>query len=91
MMASVRGGCPGSGGGGVGWMGCRGLARLRRRMVGPGWARPGWAVPGGFLGVKDGLRGAVVVSWRPADGDGGRVRGAQWVSGRLGHARHGNG
>ena len=41
--------------------------------------------------VRDGLRGAVVVSWRPADGDGGRVRGAEWVSGRLGHARHGNG
>ena len=33
-------------------MGCRGLARLRRRMVGPGWARPGWAVPGGFLGER---------------------------------------
>ena len=41
--------------------------------------------------VRDGLSGAVVVSWRPADGDGGRVRRAQWVSGRLGHARHGNG
>ena len=41
--------------------------------------------------VRDGLRGAVVVSWRPVDGDGGRVRGAEWVSGRLGHARHGNG
>ena len=27
--------------GGGGWMGCRGLACLRRRMVGPGWARPG--------------------------------------------------
>ena len=26
--------------------------------------------------VRDGARGAVVVSWRPADGDGGRVRGA---------------
>ena len=44
MVAGVRGGCPGSGG--VGWMGCRGLARLRRRMVGPGWARPG------FLGER---------------------------------------
>ena len=41
--------------------------------------------------VRDGPRGAVVVSWRPADGDGGRVRGVEWVSGRLGHARHGNG
>ena len=38
--------------GGVGWMGCRGLAPLRRWMVGPGWARPDWAVPGGFLGVR---------------------------------------
>ena len=45
-----EGGCPGSGG--VGWMGCRGLARLRRWMVGPGLARPDWAVPGGFLGVR---------------------------------------
>ena len=50
MVAGVRGGCPGSGG--VGWMGCWGLARLRQRMVGPGWARPGWAVPGGFLGER---------------------------------------
>ena len=33
-------------------MGCRGLARLRRRMVGAGWARPGWAVRGGFLGER---------------------------------------
>ena len=48
MVAGVRGGCPGSGG--AGWMGCRGLARLRRRMVGRGRARLGWAVPGGFLG-----------------------------------------
>ena len=49
MVAGARGGFPWSGGG-VGWMGCRGVARLRRRMVGPGWARPGWDVPGGFLG-----------------------------------------
>ena len=41
--------------------------------------------------LRDGLRGAVVVSWRPADGNGGRVRGAEWFSGLLGHARHGNG
>ena len=50
MVAGVRGGCPGPGG--VGWMGCRDLARLRRCMVGPGWARPGWAMPGGFLGER---------------------------------------
>ena len=47
MVAGVRGGCHGSGW--VGWMGCQGLARLRRRMVGPGWARPGSAVPDGLL------------------------------------------
>ena len=51
MVAGVRRGCPGSGGG-VGWMGCRGLARLRRCMVGPGGARRDWAVPGGFLGER---------------------------------------
>ena len=38
-----------------------------------------------------GLWGALVVSWRPADGDGGRVWGVESVSGRLGYARHGNG
>ena len=41
--------------------------------------------------VRARLWRAVVMSWRPADGNGGRVRGAEWVSGRLGHARHGNG
>ena len=41
--------------------------------------------------VGEGLWGAGVMSWRPVDGGGGRVRGAEWVSGRLGHARHGNG
>ena len=50
MVAGVRGAAPGPGV--VSWMGCRGLARLRRRMVGPGWARPDWAVPGGFLGER---------------------------------------
>ena len=50
MVAGVRGAAPGPGG--VGWMGCRGLARLRRWMVGPGWVRPDWAVPGGFLGAR---------------------------------------
>ena len=50
MVAGVRGGCHWSRG--VGLNGCWGRARLRRRMVGPGWARPGWAVPGGFLGER---------------------------------------
>ena len=38
--------------GGGGWVVCRGPARPRRRMVGPGWAWPGWAVPGGFVGER---------------------------------------
>ena len=50
MVAGVRGGALGPGG--VGSMGCRGLACPCQRMVGPGWARPGWAVPGGFLGER---------------------------------------
>ena len=44
------GGAPGLGR--VGWMGCRGLARLRQRTVRPCLAWPGWAVPGGFLGER---------------------------------------
>ena len=89
MVAGVRGGCPGSRGGLAGWiagdlrfdvdvwLALVGLCRAARcREVPP---------------VRNGLQGAVVVSWRPADGDEGRVRGAEWVSGRLGHARHGNG
>ena len=89
MVAGVRGGCPGSRGGWAGlvagvlrvyvdvWLALVGLGRARRCQV------ASW--------VRDGPRGAVVVSWKPANGDGGRVRGAEWVSGRLGHARHGNG
>ena len=74
IVAGARGGCPGSGGG-VGWMGCRGLARLRRRMVGPGWARPGLAVPGGFLGER----------WGSGRG-GGVLEDCGWRSGaRAGH------
>ena len=48
MVAGVRGGCPGSGGGWAGWA-AGVVARLRRWMVSPGWAWPDWAVPGGFL------------------------------------------
>ena len=59
------------------WLALVGLSRVGRCRV------ASW--------VRDGLRGAVVVSWRPAGKNRGRVRGAEWVSGRLGHARHGNG
>ena len=73
-------------------------------LGGPGWA--GWrrvvlwvrGGPWGVVGACGGgvlrwvaLWGAPVVSWRPADGDGGRVWGAEQVSGLLRHARHGNG
>ena len=72
MVLGVRGGCSESRGVGLG-----GLTRFGRagRCRVASW-------------VRGGLWGASVVSWRPADGDGGRVRGAEWVSGRLGHARH---
>ena len=50
MVAGVSGGCLVSGG--VGWVGCRGRARLSQGMVGPGWAWPGWAVQGGFFGER---------------------------------------
>ena len=89
MVAGVRGGCPGSGGGWAGWV--AGVLRVYvdvwLALVALG--RAGRCRVASWL--RDGTRGAVVVSWRPADGDGGRVRGAQWVGGRLGHARHGNG
>ena len=88
MVAGVRGGAPGPGG--VGWMGCRVLrVYVDAWLALVGLGRAGRCRVASW--VRDGLRGAVVVSWRPADGDGGRVQGAEWVSGRLGHARHGNG
>ena len=88
MVAGVRGRCPGSGGGWAGW-----AAGVLRVYV-DGWlaldARPDWALPGGFLGVRQvsGRCGGALETcgWRR-----GRVRGAERVSGRLGHARHGNG
>ena len=59
------------------------------------WVRGG---PWGVIGACGGgaLRwvafwGALGVSWRMGDGDGGRVWGAEQVSELLGHARHGNG
>ena len=56
------------------------LLRLGRpgRCLAASWVR-GW------------LWGALLVSWRPAERVGGRVRGAEWVSECRGHARHGNG
>ena len=68
-------------------------------LGGPGWAAQCWMVPwvrdgppgvmgacgGGFLRWPA-FRGALVVSWRPADCDRGRVWGAEQVSGLLGHA-----
>ena len=77
--------------GGAGWSGCRCPAHPRRRIGCPGWARLGWAVPGGLvgerraLGCSDGVLEACRWRW------GGHVWSAEWVSGLLGHARHGNG
>ena len=89
LVAGVRGGCPGSGGGRAGWV--SGVLRVYvdvwLALVGLGWA--GWCRVASW--VRDGLWGAVVVSWTLANRDVGRVRGAEWVSRVLGHARHGNG
>ena len=89
MVAGVRGGCPGSRGGWPGW-----VAGVLRVYVDVWLALAGLGRAGRCRvasWVRDGPRGAVVVSWRPVDGDGGRVRGPEWVSGRQGHAQHGNG
>ena len=89
MVVGVRGGGSGSGGGGAGWV--AGVLRVHvdvwLALVGLGRAGRCRVA----LWVRGGLWGALVVSSGPADGDGGCVRGAEWVSGRLGHARHGNG
>ena len=88
MVVGVRGGVPWVRGGSAAW-----AAGVLRVYVDVWLALVGLGPAGRCRvasTVRDGLRGAVVVSWRPADGDGGRVRGADWVSGRLGHARHGN-
>ena len=88
MVVGVRGGCSGSGGGRAGLV--TGVLRVRvdvwLALVGLG--RAGRCGVASWVG--GGLWGALVVSWRTADGDGGRVRGAELVNGRLGHARHGN-
>ena len=84
-----EGGVPRVRGGWTGWVArvLRVYVDVRLALVGLGRAGRCRVAPM----VRDGPRGAVVVSWRPVDGDGGRVQGAEWVSGRLGHARHGNG
>ena len=78
------------------WVALGGLSWAERCRV-PSWVRGGlWSAVGACGGGA--LRwgplaflGALVVSWRPADGDGGgRLWGAEWVSGLLRHARHGN-
>ena len=79
MVAGVRGGVPRVRGGRAGW--AAGVLRVYvdvwLALVGLGWTGrcrvASW--------VRDGPRGAGVVSWRPADGDRGRVRGAEWVGG----------
>ena len=50
MVAGVRGGCPGSGGGGLDWL--PGSCASTSTYGWPWVARPGWAVPGGFLGER---------------------------------------
>ena len=73
MVAGVRGGCPGSGGG---WAGC--VAGVLRVYVDVWLAlvrlgRAGRCPVASW--VRDGPRGAVVVSWSPADGDWGACAG----------------
>ena len=106
MVVGVRGGCSGSWGGLVGRViqVLRVHVDMWVVLGGHGWAERCWMVPwvrGGPWGVMGAcgggvLRwmafwGALVVPWRPADGDRGRVWGTEQVSGLLGHARHGNG
>ena len=79
MVVGVRAGCPGSGGGRAGWV--AGVLRVHVDV---------WLALVG-LGRAGQCKVVLVVSAKPADGDGGRVRGAELVRGRFGHARHGNG
>ena len=87
-VVGVRGERSGSRGGSAGWV--AGVLRVHVDV---------WVTLVGLsravqcrvaLWVRGGLWGALVVSWRPVDGDG-RVWGAEWVSGRLCHAWRGNG
>ena len=89
MVAGVRGGCPGSGGGGL-----DGLLGSCASTSMDGWpwlGSPGLGGAGWLLGCET---GPGALWWCLGDlwmGTGGRVWGAERVSGRLGHARHGNG
>ena len=89
MVAGVRGGVPRVRGGWAGWVAGVLCVYVNVWLALVGLGRAGRCRVASW--VTHGLWGSVVVSWRPADGDGGGVRCAQWVSGRLGHARHGNG
>ena len=89
MVAGVRGGVRRVRGGWAGWVAGVLCVYVDVWLVLVGLGRVGRCRVASW--VRDGLWGAVVVSWRPADGDGGRVRGAERVSGRLGHGRHGDG
>ena len=75
--------------GGLSWAGrCRVASWVRGGL----WGAVGACGKGALQWGPLAFWGALVVSWRPADGEwGGRVWGAEWVSGLLGHARHGNG
>ena len=85
MVAGVRGGWSGSGGGGLGGLlgSCASTSTYGWPWLGSaGLGGAGWLLGSGALWwCLGGLRMEM----------GGRVRGAEWVSGRLGHARHGNG
>ena len=76
MVVGVRGGCSGSRGGSAGWV--AGVLRVHVdvwvALVGLG--RAGRCRVASCL--RGGLWGALVVSWRPADGDGVCVWGAEW-------------
>ena len=78
MVVGVRGEC--SGCGGSGWVGCRGPARLRRCMGGPGWVWLAWEVPGDVVGERWALR---CRGWLWREGLALGPGGLPWCSGGL--------
>ena len=78
MVVGMRGGCSGSEGGWAGWVAGVLRAHVDVWLALVGLGRVGRCRAASW--VRGGLWGALVVSWRPADGDGGLVRGAEWVS-----------